>query len=86
MDGADALVILTEWNEFRSLDLGQMRARLRHPVVIDMRNIYNPADMTAAGFVYHSIGRPSTVGRERRRRGDPAKLQATNNSPALSVA
>ncbi|MGE0118837.1 MAG: UDP-glucose/GDP-mannose dehydrogenase family protein [Dongiaceae bacterium] len=68
MDGADALVILTEWNEFRSLDLRQMRERLRQPVVIDLRNIYNPADMADAGFVYHSIGRPSATGSDRRRR------------------
>jgi UDPglucose 6-dehydrogenase len=66
MDGADALVILTEWNEFRSLDVQQMRERLRQPVVVDLRNIYNPDDMTAAGFVYHSIGRPSVTGRDRR--------------------
>ena len=68
MDGADALVILTEWNEFRSLDLRQIRERLRQPVVIDLRNIYNPADMADAGFVYHSIGRPSATGSDRRRR------------------
>src|SRR5215471_13091039 len=68
MAGADALVILTELNEFRSLNLALMRARLRQPVVVYMRNIYGPDDMTAAGFVYHGIGRPSTAGQERRTR------------------
>jgi UDPglucose 6-dehydrogenase len=68
MAGADALVILTEWNEFRSLNLALMRERLRQPVVVDMRNVYGPDDMAAAGFVYHGIGRPSTAGQERRTR------------------
>ena len=66
MTGADALVILTEWNEFRSLNLQRMRERLRQPVVVDMRNVYGPADMAAAGFTYRGIGRPSIDGQERR--------------------
>jgi UDPglucose 6-dehydrogenase len=68
MTGADALVILTEWNEFRSLNLQRMRERLRQPVVVDLRNAYSPADMVAAGFIYHGIGRPSVAGQERRTR------------------
>ena len=59
MDGADAVVILTEWNEFRALDLKRVRALLRSPTVIDLRNIYKPADMAEAGFYYFSIGRRS---------------------------
>ncbi|HXY99544.1 MAG TPA: UDP-glucose/GDP-mannose dehydrogenase family protein [Stellaceae bacterium] len=59
MDGADALVILTEWNEFRALDLKRVKALLRTPTVIDLRNIYKPADMAEAGFYYFSIGRRS---------------------------
>lgn len=59
MDGADALVILTEWNEFRALDPARMKALLRRPVIVDLRNIYSPADMAAAGFDYTSIGRPA---------------------------
>ena len=59
MDGADALVILTEWNEFRALDLKRVKALLRSPTVIDLRNIYKPADMAEAGFYYFSIGRSS---------------------------
>ena len=57
IDGADALVLLTEWNEFRGLDLGRIKTALRSPVVIDLRNIYQPQDMADAGLVYHSIGR-----------------------------
>jgi len=59
MDGADAVVILTEWNEFRALDLERVRALLRSPTVIDLRNIYKPAEMAEAGFYYFSIGRRS---------------------------
>jgi UDPglucose 6-dehydrogenase len=59
MDGADALVILTEWNEFRALDLKRVRSLLRSPTIIDLRNIYKPADMAEAGFFYFSIGRRS---------------------------
>ncbi len=60
MDGADALVLITEWNEFRALDLGRVRSLLRRPLVIDLRNIYKPEEMIEAGLVYHSIGRPPT--------------------------
>ena len=59
MRGADALVLVTEWNEFRGLDLPRVKGLLRAPVVIDLRNIYKPDEMSAAGLVYHSIGRPS---------------------------
>ena len=57
MDGAHALVIVTEWNEFRALDLEKVKQRLVTPTVIDLRNIYKPADMAEAGFHYFSIGR-----------------------------
>ena len=59
MAGADALVILTEWNEFRALDLERARSQLRTPLVVDLRNIYEPADMASAGLRYVSIGRPA---------------------------
>jgi UDPglucose 6-dehydrogenase len=58
MDGADALVIMTEWNEFRQLDLDRIKSSLAEPVVIDCRNIYKPAVMNGMGFRYHSFGRP----------------------------
>ncbi|MFQ5985688.1 MAG: UDP-glucose dehydrogenase family protein, partial [Alphaproteobacteria bacterium] len=57
MDGADALTILTEWNEFRALDLERMKRLLKAPVVVDLRNIYKPQEMKAAGFRYSCIGR-----------------------------
>ncbi|MDR6292009.1 MULTISPECIES: UDP-glucose dehydrogenase family protein [Inquilinus] len=56
--GADGAVMLTEWNEFRALDPARMRQLLTGPVFVDLRNVYKPADMTEAGFRYHSIGRP----------------------------
>jgi UDPglucose 6-dehydrogenase len=58
MTGADVLVILTEWNEFRSLDFAEVKKRLKKPVVVDLRNIYSPAEMAAAGFDYSCVGRP----------------------------
>jgi UDPglucose 6-dehydrogenase len=59
IEGADALVILTEWDQFRALDLDRVRAILRQPVVVDLRNVYKPDDMAARGFTYVSIGRPA---------------------------
>jgi UDPglucose 6-dehydrogenase len=58
MAHADAVVILTEWNVFRALDLEQAKRLLRRPIMIDLRNVYEPRDMMAAGFSYSSIGRP----------------------------
>lgn len=56
-EGADALVLLTEWNEFKHLDLARLRALLRTPVFVDGRNVYEPKTMWDAGFVYRGIGR-----------------------------
>jgi len=61
MQGADALVLITEWNEFRGLDLARVKQLMNRPLVIDLRNIYNPAEMRAAGLDYHSIGRPASM-------------------------
>lgn len=58
MDGADALVIITEWNEFRMLDKDRMKSLLKAPVMVDLRNIYNRQEMKDAGFDYTCIGRP----------------------------
>ena len=55
--GADALVVVTEWNEFRQLDLKRLKTSMRTPVVIDGRNIYVPATMRSLGFTYRGIGR-----------------------------
>lgn len=62
MKGADAVLILTEWNEFRALDFGKMAGLLNYPLLIDMRNIYRPDEMVAEGFDYISIGRPTIYG------------------------
>jgi UDPglucose 6-dehydrogenase len=57
LTGADALAVVTEWNEFREPDFARMRQLLRAPVVFDGRNIYSPEQMQALGFTYFSIGR-----------------------------
>ncbi|MCW2240815.1 UDPglucose 6-dehydrogenase [Azospirillum canadense] len=59
LDGADCVVILTEWNEFRALNLTRVKALLKQPVMVDLRNVYEPAEMVAAGFSYTCIGRPT---------------------------
>jgi len=59
LTGADALVLVTEWNEFREPDFGRMRKLMRQPVIFDGRNIYNPPQIRAQGFIYSSIGRPA---------------------------
>jgi UDPglucose 6-dehydrogenase len=57
LDGADALIIVTEWKEFRSPDFGNLKGRLKQPVIFDGRNLYDPAMVRAAGLEYYSIGR-----------------------------
>jgi len=58
VEGADALVVMTEWKEFRTLDPARLRSLLKRPVVIDLRNIYRPEAMAEHGFTYVSVGRP----------------------------
>ena len=58
-EGCDALVLVTDWNEFKSLNLAQLRAAMRRPVLIDGRNMFDPAEMQSQGFVYQGIGRAS---------------------------
>lgn len=62
IDGADALVIVTEWEAFRALDLDRVRKSLAAPVVIDLRNVYRPEEMARRGFSYTGIGVPSVLG------------------------
>jgi UDPglucose 6-dehydrogenase len=57
-EGADALLILTDWDEFRSLDLARVRSALRYPIVVDGRNLFDPGEMHRQGFTYLSMGRP----------------------------
>ena len=58
-EGADVLVIITEWNEFRALDLQRLKAAMKAPVLVDLRNIYNLEEASNAGFAYTSVGRPN---------------------------
>jgi UDPglucose 6-dehydrogenase len=58
VNGADAMIILTEWDQFRALDLERIKASLKSDIVVDLRNIYSPEDMAKRGFEYTSIGRP----------------------------
>lgn len=58
LEGADAMVILTEWDQFRALDFERIKSSLNGDVVVDLRNIYSPEDMAKRGFTYTSIGRP----------------------------
>ena len=62
LEGADALVIITEWNAFRALDLTRVKELMKAPVMVDLRNIYDPREMAAAGFDYTGIGRPMRKG------------------------
>jgi len=57
MEGADAMVLVTEWNEFRSLDLEKAKSLMRQPVIVDLRNVYDGAALMDAGFAYSCIGR-----------------------------
>ena len=58
LEGADAVVLLTEWDEFRALDLNRVKAQLNAPIMVDLRNIYRPDLMAERGFEYYSVGRP----------------------------
>ena len=61
LDGADALVIVTEWNEFRSPTFEEIRRRLRQPIIFDGRNLYSLDAMRNRDFEYYSIGRPAVI-------------------------
>jgi UDPglucose 6-dehydrogenase len=58
LDGADALLVITEWNEFRRPDFKRMKQLMKRPVIFDGRNVYEPAVMRQLGFTYYSVGRP----------------------------
>ncbi|HCK18675.1 MAG TPA: UDP-glucose 6-dehydrogenase [Thalassospira sp.] len=62
IEGADAMVVLTEWNEFRGMDLDRIKAALKHPIVVDLRNVYDPSEMAEHGFSYSCVGRASIGG------------------------
>jgi UDPglucose 6-dehydrogenase len=60
-EGADALLLLTEWQDFRDLDFARIHEALRYPIVVDGRNLFPPKTMREQGFIYHSVGRPTAV-------------------------
>jgi UDPglucose 6-dehydrogenase len=62
VDGADAMVLITEWDQFRAIDFDRVKKMLKSPVVVDLRNVYQPSDMAKRGFRYVSIGRPAAGG------------------------
>jgi UDPglucose 6-dehydrogenase len=59
--GADALVLITEWNEFRALSPTRLRDAMKGRVLVDLRNVYDPVAMRQAGFEYHCVGRPDRL-------------------------
>ncbi len=59
-EGASALVIVTEWEQFRALDFARLKKAMAKPVLVDLRNVYRPAEVVRHGFVYESVGRPRT--------------------------
>ncbi|UYO00570.1 MAG: UDP-glucose/GDP-mannose dehydrogenase family protein [Devosia sp.] len=61
-EGADVVVLVTEWNEFRSLDLSRLKALMQTPVFVDLRNVYRPQEVRKHGFHYFSVGRPEAGG------------------------
>jgi UDP-glucose/GDP-mannose dehydrogenase family, UDP binding domain len=73
-------LILTEWDQFRALDLDRVKAALRSPVVVDLRNIYKPADLAAKGFTYVNIGRPVAAHQQTVRKGDLCKARIQERS------
>jgi UDPglucose 6-dehydrogenase len=58
-DDADVVIIITDWPEFRAINLQELHRRVRYPLLIDLRNVYNVSEVKSAGFVYYSVGRPS---------------------------
>ncbi|HYG63562.1 MAG TPA: nucleotide sugar dehydrogenase, partial [Thermoanaerobaculia bacterium] len=75
-EGADAVVIVTEWNQFRKLELDRLHRLLQRPLVVDLRNLYEPDKMAAAGFEYVSIGRPEGRPAAQELRPVPAPMTA----------
>ncbi|MFL6201547.1 MAG: UDP-glucose dehydrogenase family protein [Thermoanaerobaculia bacterium] len=76
-EGADALVIVTEWNQFRKLEMDRLHELLKRPLIVDLRNLYEPDKMAAAGFRYVSIGRPEA---QPQSRVETAQLRAVGGS------
>lgn len=71
MKDADLIALLTEWNQFRALDLDQVKNLLKQPIIVDLRNVYNVKDMVEAGFDYYSIGRAPGYGFSKTKKDRP---------------
>ena len=56
-EGADLLALVTEWNQFRNLDLERIKESMRRPILVDLRNVYEPERVRSLGFEYHGVGR-----------------------------
>lgn len=82
-EGSDALMLVTEWEEFKTLDMARMASLMRRPVLIDGRNAYDPEEMAAAGFRYEGIGRRAV---ERRRAGVAGGAGGEGEKPAALSA
>jgi UDPglucose 6-dehydrogenase len=81
-EGSDALVVVTDWNEFKHLDMARLKASMAEPVLVDGRNIYEPSKMQELGFVYRGIGR----GYEKAEPSQPAEILAAGESIELEEA
>ena len=81
-NGADALLILTDWPEFAKLDLPRLKTALTYPIVVDGRNLHDPADMAAHGFIYSSVGRPDVQASLTRPTQKNGKLAAATQGKA----
>ena len=87
-EGADAAVIVTEWEQFRALDLERLRCLMARPVIVDLRNIYRADEMKRANFRYLAVGRPDAEryaerAMPRRRKGAGTKSRTTEPAEAL---
>jgi len=84
-DGADALVVVTEWNEFKSLNMTQIRASMRRPVLVDGRNIYEATEMNRIGFIYRGMGRGTSPAPTVLPAGDTSSELEETQQPTLGL-
>jgi UDPglucose 6-dehydrogenase len=78
VDGADCAVLVTEWNELRTLDLRRLKRRMRRPLLCDLRNVYEAAEAAAAGLTYVGVGQGTDPGTARKpRRAKPGAARKT---------
>jgi UDPglucose 6-dehydrogenase len=83
---ADVVVILTEWNEFRALDLDELRNAMRGNVLLDLRNVYPPDAVVAAGLVYHGIGRGTVKSTGKGQSSPPLETSSSDNESGRNAA